>query len=138
MSVFDLTKKDHTKSLAFLDPTGPVAIQRYDVLKYNQFEKLTARQIGFFWQPSEVDITKDSRDFKDLTPHEQHIFTSNLKRQTLLDSVQGRSPNLAFLPLVSIPELETWIETWSFNETSHSRSYTHIIRNIYPDPSAFR
>ena len=135
MSVFDLTKKDHTKSLAFLDPTGPVAIQRYDVLKYNQFEKLTARQIGFFWQPSEVDITKDSRDFKDLTPHEQHIFTSNLKRQTLLDSVQGRSPNLAFLPLVSIPELETWIETWSFNETIHSRSYTHIIRNIYPDPS---
>jgi len=79
-------------------------------------------------------VLRDSKDFKDLTPWEQHIFTSNLKRQILLDSVQGRSPNLAFLPLVTLPELETWIETWAFNETIHSRSYTHIIRNIYSDP----
>jgi ribonucleoside-diphosphate reductase beta chain len=110
-------------------------MQRYDVLKYRQFDKITEKQLGFFWRPEEVDINRDSKDFKDLTEHEQHIFTSNLKRQILLDSVQGRSPNLAFLPIVSIPELETWIETWAFSETIHSRSYTHIIRNIYPDPS---
>jgi ribonucleoside-diphosphate reductase beta chain len=136
MSVFNLDNKgDHTKSLAFLDAAGAHPIQRYDVLKYRQFEKLTEKQIGFFWQPSEIDIIKDAKDFKDLSVHEQHIFTSNLKRQILLDSVQGRSPNLAFLPLATLPELETWIETWAFNETIHSRSYTHIIRNIYPDPS---
>jgi len=136
MSVFNINdKKNHTEKLAFLDETGPSAIQRYDVLKYRQFEKLTEKQIGFFWQPTEVDVLRDAKDFKELTAHEQHIFTSNLKRQILLDSVQGRSPNLAFLPLVSIPELETWIETWAFNETIHSRSYTHIIRNVYSDPS---
>ena len=82
-----------------------------------------------------MDVSKDSKDFKNLTEHEQHIFTSNLKRQILLDSVQGRSPNLALLPITTLPELETWIETWAFSETIHSRSYTHIIRNIYPDPS---
>ncbi|SVD34501.1 uncharacterized protein METZ01_LOCUS387355, partial [marine metagenome] len=100
-----------------------------------QFDKLTDKQLGFFWRPEEVDITKDQKDFKDLTEWEQHIFTSNLKRQILLDSVQGRSPNAAFLPLVSIPELETWIETWAFSETIHSRSYTHIIRNVYSNPT---
>jgi ribonucleoside-diphosphate reductase beta chain len=110
-------------------------MQRYDTLKYRQFDKLTDKQLGFFWRPEEVDVLRDAKDFKDLTPHEQHIFTSNLKRQILLDSVQGRSPNLAFLPLATLPELETWIETWAFNETIHSRSYTHIIRNIYSDPS---
>lgn len=82
-----------------------------------------------------MDLGKDRKDFGDLTDHERHIFTSNLKRQILLDSVQGRSPNMAFLPVVSLPELETWIETWSFSETIHSRSYTHIIRNVYPNPS---
>ncbi len=117
----------------FLD--GGVNVQRYDTLKYRTFDKLTDKQLGFFWRPEEVDIARDSKDFKDLTAHEQHIFTSNLKRQILLDSVQGRSPNLAFLPLVSLPELETWIETWAFSETIHSRSYTHIIRNVYSDPS---
>jgi len=136
MSVFNTTKnRDHTASLAFLDPAGAVGIQRYDTLKYRQFDKLTDKQLGFFWRPEEVDVLRDAKDFKDLTPHEQHIFTSNLKRQILLDSVQGRSPNLAFLPLATIPELETWIETWAFNETIHSRSYTHIIRNVYADPS---
>jgi ribonucleoside-diphosphate reductase beta chain len=136
MSVLNLKKnRDHTKSLAFLDPQGGVGMQRYDTIKYRQFDKLTDKQLGFFWRPEEVDVLRDAKDFKDLTPHEQHIFTSNLKRQILLDSVQGRSPNLAFLPLVTLPELETWIETWAFNETIHSRSYTHIIRNVYSDPA---
>ena len=107
---------------------------RSETLKYRQFDKLTDKQLGFFWRPEEVDVMRDSKDFKELTEYEQHIFTSNLKRQILLDSVQGRSPNLAFLPFVSIPELETWIQTWAFNETIHSRSYTHIIRNVYSDP----
>ncbi len=135
MSVFEVKKSDHTKRKMFLDPAGCVDIQRFDTLKYKQFDKLTDKQLGFFWRPEEVDILKDATDFKNLTDHEQHIFTSNLKRQILLDSVQGRSPNLAFLPIVSIPELETWIETWAFSETIHSRSYTHIIRNVYADPS---
>jgi len=136
MSVFNIKKVDHTQSLAFLDTAGTPAVQRYDVLKYRQFDKLTDKQLGFFWRPEEVDVMRDAKDFKELTEFEKHIFTSNLKRQILLDSVQGRSPNLAFLPLATIPELETWIETWAFNETIHSRSYTHIIRNVYSDPSA--
>ena len=136
MSVLNLTKnRDHTKNLAFLDPQGGNGVQRYDTLKYRQFEKLTEKQIGFFWLPNEIDVMRDAKDFKDLTPHEQHIFTSNLKRQILLDSVQGRSPSLGFLPLATLPELETWIATWTFNETIHSRSYTHIIRNVYADPA---
>ena len=136
MSVLDVkNKSDHTKAKMFLDSNGGLGMQRFDVLKYKQFDNLTDKQLGFFWRPEEVDITKDSKDFKDLTDFEQHIFTSNLKRQILLDSVQGRSPNLALLPIVSLPELETWIETWAFSETIHSRSYTHIIRNVYPDPS---
>jgi ribonucleoside-diphosphate reductase beta chain len=136
MSVFNIAnKKHHTDSLAFLDAQGSSPIQRYDVVKYSQFEKLTTKQNGFFWQPQEIDVMRDAKDFKELTKFEQHIFTSNLKRQILLDSVQGRSPNLALLPFVTIPELETWIQTWAFNETIHSRSYTHIIRNIYSNPS---
>jgi len=136
MTVLDTkNKKHHTKAKMFLDPSGGPVVQRYDTLKYKQFDKLTDKQLGFFWRPEEVDILKDATDFKNLTDFEQHIFTSNLKRQIILDSVQGRSPNLAFLPIVSLPELETWIETWAFSETIHSRSYTHIIRNVYPDPS---
>jgi len=134
-TVFPTTNKDHLTAPAFLDDNGGVGLQRYESIKYKQFDKLTEKQLGFFWVPQEVDIGRDSKDFKDLTEHEQHIFTSNLKRQILLDSVQGRSPNLALLPIVSLPELETWIETWAFSETIHSRSYTHIIRNIYSDPS---
>jgi ribonucleoside-diphosphate reductase beta chain len=135
-TVFDAKdKSDHTKSLAFLDPNGGVSIQRYDTLKYRQFEKLTEKQLGFFWLPQEVDILRDAKDFKDLSPNEQHIFTSNLKRQILLDSVQGRAPAVAFSPICSLPELETWITTWTFSETIHSRSYTHIIRNVYANPS---
>jgi ribonucleoside-diphosphate reductase beta chain len=136
MSVFDTeNKSDHTQSLAFLDPNGGVTIQRYDTMKYKQFEKLTEKQLGFFWLPQEVDILRDAKDFKDLTEHEQHIFTSNLKRQILLDSVQGRAPIVAFGPVCSLPELESWITTWTFSETIHSRSYTHIIRNVYANPS---
>jgi ribonucleoside-diphosphate reductase beta chain len=135
-TVFDAhDKRDHTKSLAFLDPDGGVSIQRYDTLKYKQFDKLTDKQLGFFWRPEEVDILRDAKDFKDLTDHEQHIFTSNLKRQILLDSVQGRAPMVAFGPVCSLPELESWIVTWTFSETIHSRSYTHIIRNVYANPS---
>ena len=132
-SVFDKNKSDPTLAKVFLDNTVNVA--RYDKQKYPHFEKLTDKQLGFFWRPEEVDALRDAKDFKALSDHEQHIFTSNLKRQILLDSVQGRSPNVAFLPIISLPEIETWIETWSFFETIHSRSYTHIIRNIYADPS---
>ena len=107
-----------------------VNVSRYDQQKYQIFEKLIEKQLSFFWRPEEVDITKDRLDFAKLEEHQQHIFLSNLKYQILLDSVQGRSPNVAFLPIVSIPELETWIETWAFSETIHSRSYTHIIRGI--------
>ena len=135
MTTLNLTQRDHTTSLAFLDPRGGVGIQRYDTLKYRQFDKLTDKQLGFFWRPEEIDILRDAKDFRELTDHEQHIFTSNLKRQILLDSVQGRAPSLVLGPLASLPELETWIMTWTFSETIHSRSYTHIIRNIYPDPS---
>lgn len=112
-----------------------VNVARYDQQKYPIFEKLIEKQLSFFWRPEEVDLSSDRSEYADLPFNEQHIFISNLKYQTLLDSVQGRSPNVALLPLVSIPELETWIETWSFSETIHSRSYTHIIRNIVADPS---
>ena len=132
-SVFNKKKSDPTLAKVFLDDAVNVA--RYDKQKYPTFEKLTDKQLGFFWRPEEIDALRDAKDFKALSDHEQHIFTSNLKRQILLDSVQGRSPNVAFLPIVSLPELETWVETWSFFETIHSRSYTHIIRNIYADPS---
>ena len=136
MSVFDVENRvDHTKVTAFLDPSGGPTIQRYDTLKYKQFDGLTDKQLGFFWRPEEVDIYQDAKDFKGLTEHEQHIFTSNLKRQILLDSVQGRAPAESFGSIVSLPELENWIITWTFSETIHSRSYTHIIRNIYSNPS---
>ncbi|MGB2427431.1 MAG: class Ia ribonucleoside-diphosphate reductase subunit beta [Alteromonas sp.] len=114
---------------------NPVNVARYDQQKHQIFEKLIEKQISFFWRPEEVDVSKDRVDFQQLSAAEQHIFISNLKYQTLLDSVQGRSPNIALLPIVSIPELETWIETWSFFETIHSRSYTHILRNLFSDPS---
>ena len=113
----------------------PVNVARYDQQKFDIFEKLIEKQLSFFWRPEEVDVSRDRIDYANLPEHEKHIFISNLKYQTLLDSIQGRSPNVALLPLVSIPELETWIETWSFSETIHSRSYTHIIRNIVNDPS---
>ena len=133
MSVFHTKKIDFTTQPAFFGPR--VNIARYDKQRYRIFETLTDKQLGFFWRPEEVDISRDSKDFKNLTDHEQHIFTSNLKRQILLDSVQGRGPVETFMPLCSLPELENWLVTWAFSETIHSRSYTHIIRNVYSDPS---
>lgn len=132
-SVFHKKKIDNTTQPAFFG--DPVNIARYDKQRYSIFEKLTEKQLGFYWRPEEVDISRDSKDFKTLNDHEQHIFTSNLKRQILLDSVQGRAPVAALMPICSLPELENWIITWSFFETIHSRSYTHIIRNVYSDPS---
>jgi len=133
MAVFKRKLKSHLESAMFFDE--PVDVARYDQVKYPILDKLTEKQLGFFWLPQEVDVTKDRSDFVKLVTFEQHVFTSNLYRQIVLDSVQGRSPVLALLPDCSLPELEAWIETWSFFETIHSRSYTHIIRNIYPNPS---
>ena len=133
MSVLNTSKFDHTEKKAFFD--GELGMQRYDTVKYRAFDKLTDKQLGFFWRPEEVDVLRDAKDFKELNKHEQHIFTSNLKRQILLDSVQGRAPAEAFNPITSLPELENWITTWTFSETIHSKSYTHIIRNIYSNPS---
>jgi len=113
-----------------------VNVARFDQQKFEMFEKLTEKQLSFFWRPEEIDVSKDKIDFGKLLPNEKHIFISNLQYQILLDSVQGRSPNIAFLPIVSLPELENWIETWAFSETIHSRSYTHIIRAIVNEPGA--
>ena len=132
-SIFSREDNDQLKEPMFFGQ--PVNVARYDQQKYPIFEKLIEKQLSFFWRPEEIDISQDRIDYQNLPPHEKHIFISNLKYQTLLDSIQGRSPNVAFLPLVSIPELETWIETWAFSETIHSRSYTHILRNIVNDPS---
>ena len=126
------------KNNALLEPMffgQSVNVARYDQQKYEIFEKLIEKQLSFFWRPEEIDVSRDRIDYQNLPDHEKHIFISNLKYQTLLDSIQGRSPNMALLPLVSIPELETWIETWSFSETIHLCCYTHIIRNIVNDPS---
>ncbi|ADN76150.1 ribonucleoside-diphosphate reductase class Ia beta subunit [Ferrimonas balearica DSM 9799] len=131
-STFSRTQNDALKEPMFLG--NPVNVARYDQQKHRIFEDLIEKQLSFFWRPEEVDVTQDRIDYNALPDHEKHIFISNLKYQTLLDSIQGRSPNVALLPLVSLPELETWIETWSFYETIHSRSYTHIIRNIVNDP----
>jgi Ribonucleotide reductase, beta subunit len=132
-SIFPKIDNDQLKEPMFFGQ--PVNVARYDQQKYPIFEKLIEKQLSFFWRPEEVDISQDRVDFQRLPDHEKHIFISNLKYQTLLDSIQGRSPNVALLPLVSLPELETWIETWAFAETIHSRSYTHILRNIVNDPS---
>jgi len=132
MSVFNLDSNSLDNTIFFGQPLN---IARYDKQKYPFFEKLTEKHMGFFWRPEEVDLSRDSKDFKGLLDHEKHIFTANLKRQIILDSVQGRAPSIAFLPICSLPEIENWIQTWTFFETIHSRSYTHIIRNIYSDPS---
>lgn len=132
-SVFSQTANNSMTEPMFFGQ--PVNVARYDQQKHPIFEQLIEKQLSFFWRPEEVDVSRDRIDFDGISTHEQHIFISNLKYQTLLDSIQGRSPNAVLLPLVSIPELETWIETWTFSETIHSRSYTHIIRNIINDPS---
>ena len=130
-----LTKTDYLKRKMFLDPAGPVTIQRFEEVKYNKLTKFEAEARGFFWVPEEISLTKDANDFKEATDTVRHIFTSNLLRQTALDSLQGRAPSQIFMPVASIPELEALIYNWTFFETNiHSRSYSHIIRNIYNTP----
>ncbi|MDC3294993.1 ribonucleotide-diphosphate reductase subunit beta [bacterium] len=133
-SIFNQKINDTLKEPMFFGDAVNVA--RFDQQKFEMFEKLTEKQLSFFWRPEEIDVSKDKIDFGKLLPNEKHIFISNLQYQILLDSVQGRSPNIAFLPIVSLPELENWIETWAFSETIHSRSYTHIIRAIVNEPGA--
>jgi ribonucleotide reductase beta subunit family protein with ferritin-like domain len=132
-TVFNRNEIDFTKEPMFFGEDQNV--QRYDIFKYPVFDKLNQTMLGYFWRPEEVSLQKDRSDFAEFRPEQKHIFTSNLKYQTLLDSVQGRGPSLAFLPYVSNPELEGCIITWDFFETIHSRSYTHIMKNVYPDPS---
>ena len=132
-SVFNQEKVDFTKENMFFGADQNT--QRYDTFRHPVFDKLNQTMLGYFWRPEEVSLQKDRADFQNFRPEQKHIFTSNLKYQTLLDSVQGRGPCLAFLPHVSLPELEGCIVTWDFFETIHSRSYTHIMKNVYPDPA---
>jgi ribonucleoside-diphosphate reductase beta chain len=113
----------------------PLGVQRYDSYKYPVFDKLTTQQLGYFWRPEEVSLQKDRGDYHMLRPEQKHIYTSNLKYQIMLDSVQGRGPGMAFIPYCSLPELEACMEVWGFMEMIHSRSYTYIIKNVYSDPS---
>jgi ribonucleoside-diphosphate reductase beta chain len=129
------TKTNYTNRKMFLDPEGPVTIQRFEEVKYNKIQKIEQTARGFFWVPEEVSLTKDANDFKDASDAVKHIFTSNLLRQTALDSLQGRGPSQIFTPVISLPELEALVYNWTFFETNiHSRSYSHIIRNIYNVP----
>jgi ribonucleoside-diphosphate reductase beta chain len=129
------TKTDYLNRKMFLDPAGPVTIQRFEEVKYNKLQKFEQEARGFFWIPEEVSLTKDANDFKESSETVKHIFTSNLLRQTALDSLQGRGPTQVFTPVCSIPELESLMYNWGFFETNiHSRSYSHIIRNIYNVP----
>ena len=132
-TVFNRNEVDFTKEPMFFGEDQ--SVQRYDVFKYPALDKLNQTMLGYFWRPEEVSLQKDRADYQTFRPEQKHIFTSNLKYQTLLDSVQGRGPSLAFLPYVSNPELEGCIVTWDFFETIHSRSYTHIMKNVYADPS---
>jgi len=133
MTVFNTDQVDTKKQPMFFGK--PLGIQRYDSYKYPIFEKLTVQQLGYFWRPEEVSLQKDRGDYQTLRPEQKHIYTSNLKYQIMLDSVQGRGPGLAFLPYCSIPELEACMTVWEFMEMIHSRSYTYIIKNIYSNPS---
>ena len=133
MTVFNTNAVDTTKGQMFFGP--PLGVQRYDKFKYPIFDKLTQTQLGFFWRPEEVSLQKDRADYQTLNKAQKHIFTSNLKYQILLDSVQGRAPGMAFAPYVSLPELEGCMNIWQTMEMVHSRSYTHIIKNVYADPS---
>ena len=133
---YDLSKQtNYLSRTMFLDPAGPVTVQRFEEYKYPKIAKFEEQQRGFFWVPEEISLTKDSNDFKDASDAIKHIFTSNLLRQTALDSLQGRAPVQVFSPVVSLPELESLVLIWSMFETNiHSKSYSHIIRNIYNVP----
>ena len=133
MTVFNTEKVDTKKQPMFFGK--PLGVQRYDSYKYPVFDKLTTQQLGYFWRPEEVSLQKDRGDYQTLRPEQKHIYTSNLKYQIMLDSVQGRGPGMAFIPYCSLPELEACMEVWGFMEMIHSRSYTYIIKNVYSDPS---
>ena len=133
MTVFNSHEVDTKKQPMFFG--APLGVQRYDSYKYPIFERLTNTQLGYFWRPEEVSLQKDRSDYQTLRPEQKHIFTSNLKYQVMLDSVQGRGPGMAFSPYCSLPELEGCIGVWEFMEQIHSRSYTHIIKNVYSDPA---
>ena len=133
MTVFNTEKVNTKKQPMFFGQ--PLGIQRYDSYKYPVFDRLTTQQLGYFWRPEEVSLQKDRGDYQTLRPEQKHIYTSNLKYQIMLDSVQGRGPGMAFIPYCSLPELEACMEVWGFMEMIHSRSYTYIIKNIYSDPS---
>ncbi len=133
MTVFNANQTDVKKQPMFFG--APLGLQRYDQYKYPIFDKLTTQQLGYFWRPEEVSLQKDRSDYHTLRPEQKHIFTSNLKYQVMLDSVQGRGPGMAFAPYCSLPELEACMNVWEFMEMIHSRSYTYIIKNVYPQPS---
>ena len=133
MTVFNTNKVNTKKQPMFFGQ--PLGVQRYDSYKYPVFDRLTQSQLGYFWRPEEVSLQKDRSDYQTLTPEQKHIFTSNLKYQIMLDSVQGRGPGMAFIPYCSLPELEACMTVWEFMEMIHSRSYTYIIKNVYADPS---
>ena len=133
MTVFNTDEVDYKKQPMFFGK--PLGVQRYDSYKYPTFDRLTTQQLGYFWRPEEVSLQKDRGDYQTLRPEQRHIYTSNLKYQIMLDSVQGRAPGMAFIPYCSLPELEACMEVWGFMEMIHSRSYTYIIKNVYPDPS---
>jgi ribonucleotide reductase beta subunit family protein with ferritin-like domain len=133
MTVFNSQEVDTKKQPMFFG--APLGIQRYDTYKYPIFDKLTQQQLGYFWRPEEISLQKDRGDYQTLRPEQKHIFTSNLKYQIMLDSVQGRGPGMAFAPYCSLPELEACMKVWEFMEMIHSRSYTYIIKNVYSNPS---
>ena len=133
MTVFNTEQVNTKKQPMFFGK--PLGIQRYDSYKYPIFDKLTTQQLGYFWRPEEVSLQKDRGDYQTLRPEQKHIYTSNLKYQIMLDSIQGRGPGMAFIPYCSLPELEACMEVWGFMEMIHSRSYTYIIKNVYSDPS---
>ena len=133
MTVFNSKKVNRQKQPMFFGK--PLGVQRYDLFKYPVFDKLTQQQLGYFWRPEEVSLQKDRADYQTLRPEQKHIFTSNLKYQVMLDSVQGRAPGMAFMPYCSLPELESAMMVWQFMEMIHSRSYTYIIKNVYSNPS---
>jgi len=133
MTVFNTEECDTKKQPMFFGK--PLGVQRYDNFKYPAFENLTKSQLGYFWRPEEVSLQKDRGDYQSLRPEQKHIYTSNLKYQIMLDSVQGRAPGMAFIPYCSLPELESCMEVWGFMEMIHSRSYTYVIKNVYSDPS---
>tara|TARA_X000001036_G_scaffold173061_1_gene163751 strand:- start:1934 stop:3103 length:1170 start_codon:yes stop_codon:yes gene_type:complete len=134
MTVFNKMPVDTMKQPMFFG--APLGVQRYDSYKYPIFDRLTTQQLGYFWRPEEVSLQKDRGDYQSLRPEQKHIFTSNLKYQVMLDSVQGRGPGMAFIPYCSLPELEAAMTVWEFMEMIHSRSYTYIIKNVYSNPSS--